>query len=127
MLRPLAAYANHINIIAMRSMRVAFLFIISAGLIACAKPLPEDKLDYAGQWYGNGVSLVILQEGTIAYERKEGNRSTTINAPIKGFNGDDFTVGIGFFTTDFKVSEAPHQVEGQWQMVVDDTRLVRQH
>ena len=71
------------------------------------------------------MALLILQDGSFAYERLKGGATASINGPLKEFVGDDFVVGVWFFTTTFVVSEVPHEVEGQWQMVVDGIRLIR--
>jgi hypothetical protein len=69
--------------------------------------------------------LVILSEGRVSYRRKEANRSTSVNAPIKEFKGDDFIVGVGFMNTQFAVSSAPHEERGVWQMTVDGVVVTR--
>jgi hypothetical protein len=94
-------------------------------LSACSNPLPEDRLDYVGEWRSKEMYLLILQDGTVAYERKQNGGTTTVNAPLKEFIGDDFVVGIGFLKTTFEVSEPPTEINGTWQMVVDGIRLVR--
>ncbi|MBS3796595.1 hypothetical protein [Pseudoalteromonas sp. BDTF-M6] len=94
-------------------------------LCACSKPIPREKADYIGYWRGGNMELTIHPDGSFTYEREEGNTSTSINAPLQKFEGDDFVVGIGFFNTRFEVSQAPHQVNGQWQMVVDGVLLTK--
>jgi hypothetical protein len=96
--------------------------LVSSG---CAKPLPPEKLHYAGEWRGPGMLLVISPEGTVRYERKEGNSSTSINAPITEFDGNDFLVGMGGLTTRFVVPVPPHQANGGWEMTVDGVDLRR--
>ena len=92
-------------------------------LAGCAEPLPENRLDYVGQWRSKEMSLLILADGTVAYERLKSGGTTSINGPMQGFEGDDFIVGLLFLTTRFEVSEPPHEVEGDWTMVVDGVRL----
>jgi len=95
-------------------------------LSGCSKPPPlEMRTDYVGHWQGANVSLSIFADGRLAYTRNKEGKNTKINAPISEFKGDDIVVGIGFLTTTFVVSEAPHLVDGQWQMVVDGVRLTR--
>ncbi|GHA13904.1 hypothetical protein GCM10008090_24600 [Arenicella chitinivorans] len=94
-------------------------------LSGCAEPLPEERRDYVGQWQGTGMELLILKDGTVAYERIKGGGSTSVNAPLKEFVGDDFTVGILFMTTTFDVSSPPHEVDGVWKMTVDGVELTR--
>ncbi len=105
-----------------------FPLLVAAVLLAgCADPLPADKLDYAGDWRAPGMSLLILEDGSVAYERIRSGASTSINGPLKEFDGDDFVVGLWVFTTTFDVTEPPHQVNGEWQMVVDGVRLTKQN
>ena len=95
-------------------------------LVACAKPLPAERSAYVGEWKGGAISLVIMPEGRVIYERKEGNMSKSIDAPLKEFNGDNFIVGVGFVNTEFVDSAPPHVESCAWKMTVDgveDTRV----
>ena len=94
-------------------------------LAACAKPLPPDKAAYAGEWDAPTMTLLITPSGSVAYKRVEGNRSTSISAPLKAFVGNDFVIGVGPLDTTFKVSMPPHQDQGQWKMIVDGVELTR--
>jgi len=102
---------------------VALLSVLALG--GCdveAKPLPEGKKDYAGTWAGQDMKLAITQAGRVDYERG----STSVQAPIQKFEGDDFTVGAFGLSTTFDVEEAPHLADdGTWQMKVDGVELVR--
>ena len=108
-------------------MKIKLIIIIFSLLLfsACSKPLPEDKLSYVGEWQSKEMGLLILQDGTVAYKRLKGGSTTSVNGPLKEFVGDDFVVGFWFLTTTFKVSEAPNQTGGEWQMVVDGVRLTK--
>lgn len=103
--------------------KLSVFILLSLLLFACSKQLPEDKLSYVGEWQSKEMYLLILADGTVAYRRLKNGGSTSINAPLKEFVGDDFIVGLAFFTTTFKVTKAPYQIEGQWFMVVDGIRL----
>ncbi|ACA88609.1 hypothetical protein [Shewanella woodyi] len=100
-------------------------FMLILLLSGCAKPLPEDKLDYVGEWQSSEMGLLILDDGTVAYKRLKGGGSTSINGPLQEFIGDDFVVGVLFMTTTFDVSEPPHEVDGSWKMTVDGVRLTK--
>lgn len=109
-------------------MRKAALFVLAACallLAGCGTPLPRDKLDYAGIWESYEMWLLITPEGHCEYERRKGSGTTSIQAPIQRFEGDDFVVGIGIFSTTFKVSSPPKLVEGKWRMTVDGVVLTR--
>jgi hypothetical protein len=99
--------------------------LVAALLVACAKPLPADRSGYAGEWHGGPISLLITPEGRAIYERKEGNMSKKIDAPLKEFKGDNFVVGVGFMSTEFVVSRPPHEEGGEWKMTVDGVELTR--
>ncbi len=110
----------------MPTRRLILLFIPWMLLLSgCAKSLPDMRADYVGHWQGENVQLSIFADGRIAYVREGKDMNTKIDAPIIEFKGDDFVVGFWFLTTTFVVSEPPHQVDGQWQMVVDGVRLTR--
>jgi hypothetical protein len=94
-------------------------------LTACSEPVSQLKRDYVGDWQGPRMTLSIRADGTVEYERIKEGGNVSIKGPLKEFRGDDFVVGVSFLTTTFEVSEPPHEVDGQWQMVVDGVRLTR--
>ena len=94
-------------------------------LAGCAKPVPQEKADYVGEWRGRAMALLITQDGSVAYERIKGGARTKITGPIQGFKGDDFVVGIPVFNTTFEVSRPPHEEGGKWKMTVDGVELTR--
>ena len=100
---------------------IALMFLLAA----CSNPLPPEKTQYAGEWRSEDMALWILADGRVAYKRKSNGAWVSVNGPIKEFRGDDFSVGILFFTTTFVVTDPPREVNGQWQMVVDGVRLTR--
>jgi hypothetical protein len=94
-------------------------------LAACANPVPAEKAAYVGQWTAPGMSLSITQDGSVDYRRVKGGVTTTINAPLKKFEGDNFVVGIGLWTTTFVVSSPPREEAGRWKMTVDGVEVTR--
>ena len=94
-------------------------------LVACTNPLPPEKSAYVGQWKAPGMSLLILQDGSVSYNRIKSGVTTTINAPLKKFEGDNFVVGFGLWTTTFVVSKPPREEAGRWKMTVDGVELSR--
>ena len=86
-------------------------------------PVPEEKRAYIGTWEGVGFHLAISDSGGVNYRRVNGNRSTTISGPLKNFEGDDFIVGMLFFTTTFEVHKPPYLDGDDWFMVVDGVEL----
>lgn len=105
-----------------RFLLLPLLFVVIAG---CNESLPNGKLEYVGQWKSSEMELLILADGSVAYKRTAGNVTTSVYGRLKKFIGDDFVVGILFFTTTFEVSEQPRMIKGRWQMVVDGVRLIR--
>ena len=105
-----------------RCLAAGFFVALLAG---CAEPIDPSRMDYVGEWRAPGMMVLILADGSFSYERLEGGVTTTMEAPLKAFVGDDFVVGLGFIETTFVVTEPPHQVDGEWQMVVDGVRLTR--
>jgi len=104
---------------------------IAAGLVAllhlsgCGIPVPADKADYVGEWEGDTISLEISANGSVDYERKQGAFTKSVSAPIQGFHGDDFTIGLFGLTTTFKVEQPPSEINGIWAMKVDGEQLIR--
>jgi hypothetical protein len=103
--------------------------LVAASLLlpACTKaePLPSDKADYAGQWRGGGMDLLITADGGCAYKRVSGGGSTEVNGPIHHFDGDDFVVKVLFFETVFDVTVPPTETPEGWTMTVDGVALTR--
>lgn len=105
--------------------RFSFAILLLALLTACAKPLPADRKAYVGDWRGNGVSLLITEDGNVVYHRRDGDTSVSLDLPMKGFDGDDFEVGLGPLVTRFDVGQPPKEVDGEWTMEVDGRMLRR--
>ena len=94
-------------------------------LAACAQPVPGDKADYVGDWRGKDMRLVITQDGHVEYARKKALGETTVSAPLQGFDGDNFSAGVGFLRTTFVVTKPPYRDGAAWKMVVDGVELTR--
>ena len=106
-----------------RAVLAALLLALAA---ACSgPPLPADKREYAGDWRGTNMHLVITTAGNVSYQRTRTGESTSINAPIQRFEGDSFFVGLGPVTTRFEVTKPPHQEGSVWKMTVDGVELTR--
>jgi hypothetical protein len=101
--------------------------LVTLLLFGCSEPVPMQKTEYVGDWRGQDVRLLIREDGSVDYERRhKGGNTTSIQAPIKRFEGDNFVVGFGPFNTTFAVSRPPHQDGTAWKMTVDGVELVRQ-
>ena len=109
----------------MRPSKFICLAIFLLVLAGCSRPLPQDKLDYAGLWKNDHITLYISRNGRVRYAKHEGNTRTEINAPIKEFVGNSFEVGVGPFFTTFKVTKRPYQQDGKWKMEVDGQTLIK--
>lgn len=109
----------------MAKKQLLLLTFLALFLSACGKPVPPDKTAYIGKWQSKTMYLVITKEGDISYKRVKGKQTTTINAPLKGFNGNDFEVGIGPLSTMFKVNKPPYQDGDQWKIIVDEVVLTK--
>lgn len=94
-------------------------------LTGCGEPVPAAKLSYVGVWRGKDMELSLTTEGRVEYWRKKGTGHSKISAPIQRWEGDDFFVGIGPFSTRFKVNKPPSDKDGVWTMTVDDVELTR--
>ncbi len=102
---------------------------LAALLAGCADPVPKERMSYVGEWRGEKgaekMLLVIKEDGYINYMRRSANATTTIDAPIQRFDGDNVVVGFGPFNTTFVVSKAPHLDGAVWKMTVDGVELHR--
>jgi len=105
-----------------KSLVVLALFALLAG---CAKPVPKEKSAYVGEWQAKTAYLLITQDGSVQYKRLKGGATASLEAPLKGFTGDNFDVGLGPLSTTFIVSQPPHQDGGKWKMVVNDVEMVK--
>ncbi|WP_051311511.1 hypothetical protein [Zooshikella ganghwensis] len=122
---------KRLNVVTLAAIIKNFIhhFIILSCLVfllsGCGKPVPENKLDYVGEWQSEEMRLFIARDGTVAYKRWKNGVTTSVNGPITEFIEDDFEVGLLFLTTRFEVSTPPRQVDGIWQMVVDGVMLTK--
>ena len=107
--------------------QIPFVVLLAALLMlsACGQPVPDDKAAYVGDWRGQNMSLELTRDGTVHYKRVKGNATTSVNAPLRRFEGDNFVVGIPFLSSTFEVSKPPYQDAGTWKMVVDGVELSR--
>ncbi|TMP03413.1 hypothetical protein CWC11_13855 [Pseudoalteromonas sp. S3178] len=104
-------------------MKKLFSLVFLLLLAGCSKPLPDDKLVYAGEWKSKEMYLLILEDGTVSYQRLQRGGKTSINGPLQEFIGDDFIVGLSFLTTTFNVSQPPTLSNGEWTIIVDGVKL----
>lgn len=108
-----------------KQIAAAVLLVSLLMLSACGQAVPDNKAAYVGDWRGPNMTLALTKDGRISYKRVKGTSTTTINAPLRRFEGDNFVVGIPFFSTTFEVSKPPYQEAGTWKMVVDGVELTR--
>jgi len=101
------------------------LFLAALLLAGCGKPVPAEKSTYVGEWQEKTMYLLITQDGSVRYKRLKGGATTSVEGPLKGFDGDNFDVGIWKMSTTFAVTRPPYQEKGQWKMVVDGVELTR--
>lgn len=109
----------------MQLLKFICLSLVLLILTSCAKPVPPEKVNYVGHWKAHDMSLRITQDGRVVYQRIKSGVTTSIDAPLQEFHGNDFDVGIGTLKTTFVVSQPPHQVDGKWVMTVDGAELTR--
>ena len=99
--------------------------LLCFSLLACGKPVPTEKSSYVGEWQEKTMFLLITQDGSIRYKRLKEGVTTSIEAPLKGFEGNNFAVGIGPMSTIFVVKKPPYQDGDKWKMVVDGVELTK--
>jgi hypothetical protein len=99
--------------------------VLALLVAACSEPVPQAKASYVGQWRAESMLLDIRGDGRVHYERRGERGKTTVDAPIQRFEGDNFVVGMGPFSTTFVVSKPPHADGATWKMTVDGVELTR--
>jgi len=109
----------------MKIRKLLVLFPLLSSLGGCGKSVPQEKAVYVGEWQDKAMYLLITQDGSVKYKRLKEGGTTSVEGPLKGFNGNNFDVGVGPMATTFVVSKPPYQVEGQWKMVVDGLELTK--
>ena len=109
----------------MNTLRMLALSALLVLLSGCGTPVPTEKSAYVGEWQAKTMYLLITQDGSVSYKRIKGGVTTSVNGPLKGFDGDNFEAGIGPLATTFVVDKPPHQEGGQWKMTVDGMELTR--
>lgn len=102
-----------------------FLLVSLTWLSSCGVPVPADKMDYVGEWQAPNMYLSITADGRVKYKRKKGSMTKSIDAPLQGFDRNDFIVGVGSLKTTFRVDKPPYEDNGQWKMIVDGVTLTR--
>ena len=101
----------------------AMTLLAGVTLSGDALPVPPEKSAYVGEWQAPSMYLSITQNGSVGYRRIKEGGSNSMNGPLKGFNGNDFQVGIGPLSSTFVVSTPPHRDGERWKMVVDNVEL----
>ncbi|MDD3847135.1 MAG: hypothetical protein PHC90_12370 [Syntrophorhabdaceae bacterium] len=108
-----------------RCMVLLAVLAVSIFLSGCGTPVPPEKTRYVGEWRSREMYLLITEDGSVKYKRIRGGVSKSISGPLRGFEGDNFIVGLPFISTTFVVSRAPYEENSQWKMVVDGVTLTR--
>jgi hypothetical protein len=67
-------------------------------LVACGQPVPQEKVAYVGEWRSKTMALLLTQDGV----------TTSLNGPLRRFEGDNFVVGVPILSTTFQVSKPPY-------------------
>jgi len=109
----------------MRFLKLTTVLLLALLLHGCGKPVPQEKSAYVGEWQEKAMYLLITQDGSVSYKRIKGGVTTSVNGPLKDFDGDNFSAGIGPMSTTFVVSRPPYQDKGRWKMVVDGVELTK--
>ena len=105
--------------------RHAAIALLGIALTRCGKPVPQEKSAYVGEWRAAAMTLLITQDGSVAYKRLKGGARTSVEGPLQRFEGDHFVVGVWFVSTRFEVSKPPFQEADKWKMVVDGVELTK--
>ena len=107
----------------MKYSKLLILLTLLGSLAGCGKPVPKEKSSYVGEWQEKAMYLLITQDGSVKYKRLKNGGTTSVDGPLKRFDGHNFEVGIGPMTTTFVVSKPPYKDGNGWKMVVDGLEL----
>lgn len=109
----------------MKFSKLLVLLPLLGSLGGCGKPVPQEKSAYVGEWQEKAMYLLITQDGSVKYKRLKEGATTSVEGPLKGFNGNNFEVGVGPMATTFVVTRPPYQEGDHWKMVVDGLELTK--
>ena len=109
----------------MKTTKRVIPLLIALSLIGCGIPVPPEKSAYVGEWQEKTMYLLITQDGSVRYKRLKGGATTSIEGPLKSFDGNNFAVGIGPMSSMFVVDKPPYQDGQTWKMMVDGVELTR--
>jgi len=108
------------------SIHKPLLLLLLLALTACGEPVPVYKSAYIGEWQAPEMYLLITPAGQVTCKQYKNSGTVSVKGPLRTFQGDDFTVGYGFFTTTFTVAIPPYLNEdATWRMVVNGVELIR--
>jgi hypothetical protein len=83
-------------------------------LCGCGKPVPPEKSSYVGEWQHPTMYLLLTQDGSVRYKRIQGGVTTSVDGPLKGFQGNNFEVGIG--ANEHRLRGRKATSRGRWQV-----------
>ena len=87
------------------------------------KSLETPHLNFAGEWYGEkGSWLLIRLDGLAEYR----NRQIGWRTGALSIKQDTLSIGNGIFTRSWKIHSPPGLAEGYWQMRLDDEIYYRE-
>ncbi len=97
-----------------KELRVFLLIFFMAPffLYGCGIQVPADKVQYVGEWQSPEMYLLITQDGSVKYKRIKGGMTKSVSGPLRGFEGDNFIVGLPAVSTTFVVSEGALRRKG---------------
>ena len=56
----------------------AIALLLAMALTGCGKPVPQEKSAYVGEWRAPAMTLLITQDGGVAYKRFKGGATTSV-------------------------------------------------
>lgn len=102
-------------------------------LASCTKtsPLLENHLEFVGQWKNENSALKIDKNGQVKYvehleiidqtasQNIKSSATSDIKAPITQFNQQQFQIGQGTLSRQFKIDRAPFKQNGKWRIIIN--------
>ena len=107
--------------------RIALIAAVCVLLASCVKgkAIPEEYSSLVGTWTGNGFDIIITADGGASYHRISGSGETTFTGPLNNITDKEIEFGFLFFKQKLEIEQPPHEVDGRYEMVMDNVKLVR--
>jgi hypothetical protein len=103
--------------------RIAWIAAACFVVAGCAS-FPAEYRSLVGTWEGDGLDMTIRSDGDVLYERTSGNEKITFEGPLKSVSDQEIVFGFFFLRHKLAIQQPPHVIDGRYEMVLENVRLV---